>query len=84
VRRSGVFDQARQMLPAANWRDPSKVDEWSRSLNPEREIVVYCVYGHEVGRSTAMRLRAQGLKARFLLGGIDAWQAAGLPVVDKR
>ena len=49
----------------------------------DREIVVYCVYGHEVGRATALRLRAQGIKARFLRGGIDAWQAAGQPVDPK-
>jgi superoxide dismutase, Fe-Mn family len=44
---------------------------------------VYCVYGHEVGRSTAMRLRAAGVKARFLEGGIDAWRLAGQPLVRK-
>ncbi len=83
VRRAGVFELASQMLPGANWRDPAQVGAWSRTLDPGREIVVYCVYGHEVGRSTAMRLRAQGLKARFLRGGFDAWQSAGLPLVNK-
>ncbi len=83
VRRAGVFEAARQMLPTATWRDPARVRDWSGELDREREIVVYCVYGHEVGRTTAMRLRAQGLKARYLRGGIDAWQSAGLPLVDK-
>jgi Fe-Mn family superoxide dismutase len=46
-------------------------------------VVVYCVHGHEVSRSTAMQLRAAGLRARFLRGGIEGWQAAGLPLVDK-
>jgi Fe-Mn family superoxide dismutase len=27
--------------------------------------------------ATALRLRAAGLKARYLRGGIEAWQAAG-------
>jgi Fe-Mn family superoxide dismutase len=40
-------------------------------------VIVYCVYGHEVGRATALRLRAAGLKARYLRGGIDGWQTAG-------
>ncbi len=31
--------------------------------------------------ATALRLRAAGLNARFLHGGIDAWQAAGRPLV---
>jgi len=41
------------------------------------------VYGHEVGRATALRLRAAGVDARFLRGGIDGWQAAGRPVDSK-
>jgi len=49
----------------------------------DREIVVYCVYGHEVGRATAMQLRAAGLKARFLRGGIDGWRAAGRALQPK-
>ena len=83
VRRAGVFDAATQMLPTAQWRDPGQVGEWGPALDPEREVVVYCVYGHEVGRATAMRLRAQGFRARFLRGGFDGWQSAGLPLVDK-
>jgi Fe-Mn family superoxide dismutase len=83
VRRAGVFEQATQMLPDATWRDPAAVTEWAAELSPEREVVVYCVYGHEVGRATAMRLRAQGLNARYLEGGIDGWTSAGLPLVKK-
>ena len=83
VRRAGVFEAASQMLPAAQWRDPGQVGHWGLTLDREREVVVYCVYGHEVGRTTAMRLRALGLQARFLRGGFDGWQSAGLPLVDK-
>ena len=83
VRRAGVFDAARQMLPTAQWRDPGQVGQWGPALEREPEVVVYCVYGHEVGRTTAMRLRAQGIRARFLRGGFDGWQSAGLPLVDK-
>lgn len=83
VRRAGVFEQAHTMIPGARWNDPAAVDTWSRELPADREVVVYCVYGHEVGRATAMRLRAAGLKARFLGGGIDGWQQAGLAVASK-
>ena len=83
VRRAGMFEQAKKMLPGATWRDPAAVSEWGAKLDPEREVLVYCIYGHEVGRSTAMRLRAQGLKARYLEGGIDSWTSAGLPLADK-
>jgi len=77
VRRSGVFEQATTMIPGARWRDPARVTDWSGELPSDREVIVYCVYGHEVGRATALRLRAAGLRARYLRGGIEGWQAAG-------
>lgn len=83
VRRASVFEQASTMLPGARWCDPAAVTAWSGVLPADREVVVYCVYGHEVGRSTAMRLRAAGLKARYLRGGLDGWQAAGRLLVAK-
>jgi Fe-Mn family superoxide dismutase len=83
VRRAGVFEQAHTVIPGAIWRDPQAVESWSRALPAGEPVVVYCVYGHEVGRSTAMRLRAGGIDARFLRGGIDGWQAAGRELVPK-
>jgi Fe-Mn family superoxide dismutase len=81
VRRAGVFRGADTMLPGARWSDPAEVARWAGELPKDQEVVVYCVYGHEVGRSTALRLRAAGVQARYLRGGIDGWQAAGRPVV---
>ena len=83
VRRAGTFEVANTMLPGASWRDPSRVADWAPLLPAGREVLVYCVYGHEVGRVTAMRLQAQGVNARFLDGGIDAWQRAGRCTVGK-
>ena len=83
VRRAGVYEKAVQTIAGAQWRDPAAVAEWAGGLPAGREVVVYCVYGHEVGRATAMRLRAQGVNAKFIVGGIDGWQAAGLPLAEK-
>lgn len=83
VRRAGMFEQATTMLPGARWCDPATVAEWARDLPADRPVVVYCVYGHEVGRATAMRLRAAGVSARYLQGGIDGWQSAGRPLDPK-
>ena len=80
VRRAGVFDEAATMIPGACWRDPAAVSHWAAEMPSDRDVVVYCVYGHEVGRATAMRLCAAGVKARYLHGGIDGWQTAGRPV----
>jgi superoxide dismutase, Fe-Mn family len=84
VRRAGVFDQADSLIPGAQWRDPARVNDWSAQLPKDKPVMVYCVYGHEVGRSTTMRLRAAGVDARFLSGGIDGWKAAGRPLVAKQ
>lgn len=83
VRRAGVFDKSPSMIPGARWRDPAAVGQWAAELPAGRDIVVYCVYGHEVGRATALRLRAAGHRARYLSGGIDGWQAAGRALVAK-
>jgi Fe-Mn family superoxide dismutase len=83
VRRHGVFAQATSMIPGARWCDPAAVGTWATDLPAEKPVVVYCVYGHEVGRSTAMRLRAAGRNVRFLNGGIDGWIASGRDVMTK-
>ena len=83
VRRAGVFANADSMLPGAAWQDPADISQWLAELPRDREIVTYCVYGHEVGRAAALRLRAEGFNARFLEGGIDAWRAAGRPLAPK-
>ena len=83
VRRAGVFEQARTMIPGARWCDPSAVATWSAELPADSDVVVYCVYGHEVSRATATRLRAIGVNARYLRGGIDGWHSAQRPLVDK-
>ena len=83
VRRRGAFEQADAMIPGARWSDPAAVQAWAAELPTDREVVVYCVYGHEVGRATALQLRAAGVNARYLRGGIDGWKAAGRPLQNK-
>ena len=83
VRRAGMFEKAEALIPGARWRDPAAVAAWAPDVPRDKEIVVYCIYGHEVGRATTLRLRAQGFNARFLRGGFDAWQAAGRAVEPK-
>lgn len=84
VRRAAVYAQAEACIPGAAWRDPARVGEWGGTLPRDRPVVVYCVHGHEVGRSTALRLRALGVNARFLEGGIEeGWRAQGRPLAAK-
>lgn len=83
VRRAVVYAQATAVIPGAQWRDPATVGTWAAQLPRERAVLVYCVYGHEVGHVTALRLRAEGVDARYLQGGIDGWVAAGRPTSGK-
>ncbi len=82
VRRKGAFEAAGDMIEGAVWRDPERVDDWSTEF-AGKAVAVYCVYGHEVGQSTAARLRDAGVSARYIAGGIEDWKAAGRPVVLK-
>ncbi len=82
VRRKGAYDAAPDLIEGAVWRDPERVEEWAREY-AGAEVMVYCVYGHEVGQSTAARLRDAGVGARFLAGGIEDWKKAGRPVRSK-
>lgn len=77
VRRAGTYAQAGDILPGARWRDPECVDDWAHELPPDQTVIVYCVAGHEVSQGVALRLRAAGHNARFLVGGIEAWKANG-------
>ena len=83
VRRQAMYAQGTTTLPGAQWRDPAKVAEWAADLPPNCDVLVYCVYGHEVCRATALKLRALGVRANFLPGGIDAWASAGKPLQPK-
>ena len=82
VRRKGAFDAAPDVIAGAQWRDPETVDQWAQEY-AGAEVVVYCVYGHEVGQSTAARLRDAGVVAHFLSGGIEDWKKAGKPTQAK-
>lgn len=80
VRREEDYLRSGQVIQGASWRDPSRVHEWSQELDASRPTLLYCLRGKDIGRSTVMALRARGIDARYIVGGIEAWQAAGLPV----
>ena len=80
VRRAQTYADATDSLPGASWNDPTRVAEWSRAIDRDRPVVVYCAHGLDIGRSTALALRARGFDARYLEGGIEAWRSEGLPL----
>ena len=83
VRRQPAFEEDDRLLPAALRAEGDLVAFMKRHA-VDRPIVAYCVKGHEVGKDAASLLRAAGYHARYLEGGIQAWQAAGLATVLRR
>ncbi|MEY2952584.1 MAG: hypothetical protein RLZZ401_671 [Pseudomonadota bacterium] len=83
VRRPEHLALANDTIAGALWRDPAQVNAWSQALDPAKPVIVCCVHGLDIGRSTAMALRARGIEARYLVGGIEAWRSAGMPVQPK-
>lgn len=84
VRKAPAFRSAGEMISGALRRDPAAVEQWARSLPPASTAVVYCVHGHEVSQNAAKALRAAGIAAQFLEGGIEeGWRASGGPLDSK-
>ena len=77
VRRKSDFEADTQMIPGAVWRDPEQVEEWSKTLPKEQEVVIYCVRGGSVSKSVSEQLRGKDLKVRIIQGGIAAWKESG-------
>jgi len=83
VRKPSAFDADASMIASALRRSHDAVDAWASALPRGRDVVVYCVHGHEVSQGAARALAAHGLTARYLEGGIEDWKAAGGPTVKK-
>jgi rhodanese-related sulfurtransferase len=77
VRRTPVFRDSDVMLAGAIRRNPETIADWGPRLRQARDVVVYCVHGHEVSQSAAAALRSQGRNARYLAHGLDGWREAG-------
>jgi rhodanese-related sulfurtransferase len=73
VRREAAFKPEPTRIAGAVWHNHMTVDQ----LPLDREIVVYCVHGHNVSEIAAAKLRQAGADARVLEGGIEAFAAAG-------
>jgi Fe-Mn family superoxide dismutase len=77
ARPAHYFSRYTDMMKGANWRDPARIDEWSKELSPNEPVFVYCAYGFHVGCSVTAALCERGFDAKYLRGGLSAWYAAG-------
>ncbi len=81
VRRGGVRVQHGAALAGALWHDPAAWLDWKDSIAAKRPVVLYCAKGHEIGQGLTATLRALGVDARYLVGGMQGWLEEGRPVV---
>src|SRR5437588_5581695 len=73
VRRKAAFQAAGETIAGALRRDPDAVADWRKTLPRASDVVVYCGHGHGVSQAVAQALERDGLKARYLEGGIEKW-----------
>jgi Fe-Mn family superoxide dismutase len=83
VRRAATYANAADQLAGAAWQDPAKLVDWSAELDRSSPVLVYCFHGLDIGRSTALALRARGFDARYIAGGIEACREAGIALAPR-
>jgi membrane protein DedA with SNARE-associated domain/rhodanese-related sulfurtransferase len=71
-----------RIIPGALLADLDSVDRALLGIAPDRELVIYCSCPNEVSAAKAAKLlMAIGYRnVRPLLGGLDAWDAAGYTI----
>lgn len=83
VRREADYAASGETIPGALWKNPDKIDAWIGAVPRTLDVVIYCVRGGSVSNSVVDRLQAAGVKARYIEGGLEAWQAAGGKIARK-
>ena len=96
VRREAKFAESACLLAGALRCAPEQIAAFAKA-QPLREVVVYCVYGHNFNDDAVAELRAAGWNAVALEGGIEGgqegvdteqdiarWRAQRLPTLLKR
>ena len=76
VRRAAKRASDADEIAGGQWRDPAAWLDWKDEVPKDRPAVVYCAHGHEISQGLTAALRALGVDARHLEGGIDAWRCA--------
>jgi len=79
VRRQDAFVADDRLIVGAIHRAPADVEHWRLDLPAGRPVVAYCADAGTASRSVASALRAAGIDATYLEGGIFGWKNLALP-----
>ena len=77
ARPQHYVSRTQDIIEGAVWRDPERVQEWSGELSKSDPVVVFCMYGFDMGCKTAIALRDAGFDAKYMKGGYSGWRAIG-------
>jgi rhodanese-related sulfurtransferase len=80
VRRAEKRTAEGDEIAGGQWRDPARWLDWKDEIPTAQPAVVYCAFGHEISQGLTAALRALGVDARHLEGGIAAWREGARPV----
>ncbi len=83
VRRPATFAASQHLICGSFYRSPEQVAAWRAELPAGKPFVVTCAHGHEISQNAAAELRASGIDARYLTGGVEGWVEAGYPYLRK-
>jgi rhodanese-related sulfurtransferase len=96
VRREAKFAASDRIVCGAVRVPPENVEAFARQHSP-RDVLVYCVYGHNVSEDVAKSLCTAGWSASTLAGGIEGgedgvdapqaivqWRSHAVPTIAKR
>jgi rhodanese-related sulfurtransferase len=73
VRRKEEYEKFPEGVGEAQWRDPAIVEQWMHALPKQQDVILYCVRGGSVSQSVQKQLSEAGIKARYLEGGLEAF-----------
>jgi len=80
VRRKLRLKEDGVAIANSQWLDPALWLEWKDTVPAAQPAIIYCAHGHELSQGLSAALRAMGIDARYLLGGIEAWRSVGQSV----
>ena len=81
VREQDEWDRCR--LPGAELKPGGQIAEWSKALDPEKEVLLYCHHGIR-SLHAAMFLEAHGFShVMHLRGGLDAYSLQADPSIPR-
>lgn len=83
VRRAEDRDKGGPALPGATWRDPAQMEAWANDIPAGAEVALFCVRGGGVSQSVQAALESRGVTARYIEGGIAAWNETEALAADQ-